>query len=1175
MSVTGGERRVVSALVADVAGSTAIGERLGPERSKFLFDEVVLLMREEVERFGGTVAQLTGDGVLALFGAPTAHEDDSERAVRAALALRDSLARYATEVAPAYGIELTARVAVNTGPVVVPQRDAPPDVLYNALGDTVNVAARLQAFGDLVLGPATARQVEESFELEELGELELKGRSGPVSAFRVVGIREQPGARLETPLVGRERELAALTGALDGLFEGRGVIVSITGEPGIGKSRLVAEEEERFDGRIRFLAGHAVSYAEAIPYWPVRELIRTWLGLGVSDAEARIRLELRAELARTLADEAEEAYPFLAALLGVALEPEQDQRMREFAGDAVQHQTFDWLYRLVCALARERPLCLVLEDLHWSDEATLSLLEELLPAAEQTAVAFVLVHRSDPDHSAWQLVDRARRRFRRLFLELELEPLTHVDTHALAEADAGGELPEELTQLLAERAGGNPYFVGEALRDLRERDALEEENGRVVLVGEAAIPAALQEALQARLDRLDPEARELITTAAVIGRIFSLPLLERLLPRARLLPTLSELQWLQLVVEERSVPAPEYRFRHGLVQEVAYGTLVEARRRELHLRVGEALVELHRDSPAEVYGLLARHFAEADEPKRAVEYLLKAGDAARAAFAEDEAIELYRRVLVFMERTGDEASARETLLKIALTHHLAFDYDTANEAFGEAFARPAPVPPRLEPTERITWAVAAAGYTAVAPGHVNSPQGVGVARNLFRGLVAMGRDFDIEPDLAERFTVSDDGRSYLFTLRPDARWSDGTPVTADDFAFTYGQMADDDVATAFWLDGVSAHAVDERTLEIRLREPRNYFLHLLAQPPLFAWPRHVYEREGRDWHRAVSLVGNGPFVLTSRGENRDVIAAAPSWNGARGNLGEVTIEIEGSPAVAADRWRRGDYDVLDEMLAFRTVADSETVVQRSPGMVTWYLGFNAMRAPFDDPRVRRALAHAIDRHGPAEPLRGTASAAGGLLPPTMPGHSHRVAPPFDPDRARTLLSEAGYADGRALGEIALAYLELWEETASDLAAQLAAIGVRIRRVPAASDPDLYAAIEEGAHAYVWVWIADVPDPGGGFLSSILRVFPWLYRDEQLEGLLTRAASLRDQDERLRTYREFERIWIGEQASVVPIAYGDSLLWLRPWVTGMWMNAVAQSTFADVVVRRPHPARERS
>jgi hypothetical protein len=231
-----------------------------------------------------------------------------------------------------------------------------------------------------------------------------------------------------------------------------------------------------------------------------------------------------------------------------------------------------------------------------------------------------------------------------------------------------------------------------------------------------------------------------------------------------LLPTLSELPWLQLVVEERSGAAPEYRFRHGLVQEVAYGTLLEAERRERHLRVGEALVELHPDSPAEVYGLLAHHFAEADEPERATEYLLKAANAARAAFAEDEAIELYRRALGFMERIGDEPGARDTLLKIALTHHL--DYRAANQALCEAFAGPVPRPARLEPSEGITWALTAVWDRAVAPGYSDTKPAFEVGANLFRGLVAIGHDFSLKPDLAERFTVSDDGRSYRFTLHP-------------------------------------------------------------------------------------------------------------------------------------------------------------------------------------------------------------------------------------------------------------------------------------------------------------------------------------------------------------------------------------------------------------------------
>jgi adenylate cyclase len=246
MSVTAGERRVVSVLVADIAGSTPIAEKLGPERYKFLFDEIVRSMREEVERFDGTVAQLTGDGLLALFGAPTAHEDDSERAVRAALAIREAIGRYGADVGSAYGIELAARVAVNTGPVVIPAADAPPHELYNALGETVTVAARLQTAGDLVVGPATAQQVSALFELEELGDLELKGKSKTVAAFRVVSVREGAPAPLEPAFVGRHRELEVLSGVFDRLIEGTGAIVSIDGEPGIGKSRIVARRERAF-----------------------------------------------------------------------------------------------------------------------------------------------------------------------------------------------------------------------------------------------------------------------------------------------------------------------------------------------------------------------------------------------------------------------------------------------------------------------------------------------------------------------------------------------------------------------------------------------------------------------------------------------------------------------------------------------------------------------------------------------------------------------------------------------------------------------------------------------------------------------------------------------------------------------------------------------------------------
>ena len=345
--------------------------------------------------------------------------------------------------------------------------------------------------------------------------------------------------------------------------------------------------------------------------------------------------------------------------------------------------------------------------------------------------------------------------------------------------------------------------------------------------------------------------------------------------------------------------------------------------------------------------------------------------------------------------------------------------------------------------------------------------------------------------------------------------------------------------TASWLDGLSASALDERTLEIRLDEPRNDFLYLLAQPPLFAWPRHVYERDGRDWHRAVPLVGNGPFVLTGRDDDRVVLEAAPSWHGARGNVGEVTIELEASRAVAADRWRSGDYDVLDDVLARSAVADDETVVQRSPGMWTWYLGFDARRAPFDDARVRRALAHAIDRHGPAELLarsrgrHGRAAPADdagalqsrrpGIRPGSCPrapersGLRRRTCPRRDRARVsrpvgRTPRPTSPPSSRGSAFEFDFSPRPPFPTGGRDRTARRPRLALGLGRRP--------------------------PRPGWRLPRAVLRWPPWLYRDEQLERLLARAASLRDQDERLRIYREFERIWIGEQAAVVPIAYGD-------------------------------------
>lgn len=1166
MGEPAGERRIVTVLFADVVGSTTIGEQLGPERSKFLFDEIVGLIAAEVRRFGGTVAQLTGDGLFALFGAPNAHEDDSERAVRAALAAQETLADYVDQVSEAYGIGLAARFGINTGPVVLKVSDASPDERYNALGDTVNVAARLQSVageGGVAVGPSTARQIESRFDLQSLGELELKGKSDPVEAFRVSGERAVSGESwAASPFVGRNAELEMLTAVVSDLTAGRGAVVAITGEPGIGKSRLVAETRARFADDVTFLEGQGAAYAETFPYWPVRDLLRNWLGLGISDPEARARLELKAALSR-LNHDGEGAYPFLATLLGVALEPDLAQQIEELSGDSVQRQTVEAVSELVAALARERPLCLLLEDLHWADEATLELLEELLPLTDEEAVALLLLYRSEREHRSWQLGQLARQRYPHRYRELELGPLERDDALALAEA----ELPERVGDILVDRSGGNPFFLEEALRDLVERGALRRENGRYELaveIEELQVPTLVQEALQARLDRLSPPTRDVVGVASVIGRTFGLPLLEQVAAQEQLRKSLSELQRLELVVEERRRPAPEYRFRHGLVQEAAYAGLTESRRRSLHRSVGEALEQLAEEEAPEAYAVLGRHFAEGDEPERAADYLLKAGDVARGLDAEEEALEHYRRALEFLDRIGDERRGRDTLLKIALTHHLAFDFEQADRAYSEAFSRLVPKPQGAEPTERFEGGTLE--LDAFAPGYSYWQATWDFLPNLFRGLLMYDRDLNVVPAMARSFRLAHDGSSYRFEIRPDAVWNDGAPVTADDFAYAWQTMREEGVVTAHLLEPIEeAVALATHTLEVRVREPRESLLYLLAIPPAYPWPRHKCEELGEDWRHPENVIGNGPFVLTGYLEGEYSLEAGTAWPLPRGNVRQARF-VWGTTDDLGEAWAAGELDVLRITRRWpeAAVGSPQTVLETSAGLAVWFAGFVSDRPPFDDVRVRQAFSHATDRRAlkVGGDFPGDPAERGGMIPPAMPAHSHRAGLELDVDRARALLADAGFPDGQGFPEVVVGarivqagerLVQQWRET----------LGIEGRVY------DLPSGAYEGGDANVVLdgWIADIPDPRN-YIEGVQAVpGAHVLRDSRVEDLLTRARSVYNRRARIRLYQEAEQIWITEQAAVLPLDYFRQYALRRPWVEGFWVNPCVNAPLDEIRVKR--------
>jgi ABC-type transport system substrate-binding protein/class 3 adenylate cyclase len=1170
MVVTAGERRIVTALVADIVGSTAIGEKLGPERSKFLVDEVMRIMSEQVRRYDGTVAQLIGDEMLAFFGAPVSYEDDSERAVRAALAIQRAIGQYAQEVADAYGIDLAVRIGVNTGPVIVgAQRDGEDGYdPWNALGDTVNVASRLQQVageGGVVIAPETMRQVESCFDVEELGPQDLKGVGQRLTAWRVVGVREPERSDPSQPLVGREFELTVLERTMDALVEGRGTIVSIMGEPGIGKSRLLWEVRSSYRDRVRFIEGRGVSYAQSFPYWPIRDFLREWLEVGASTPEARVRLELKAELAHHFGEDAEEAYPFFASLLGLALEPDAAQRIRELNRESIQMRTFEVVYDLLCKLAAEQPFAIVLEDLHWADEATLELLESLLGVTEESAVALFFLYRSERELGSWRLGERARQRYPHRYKEIEVRPLPPDASKSLAVSTAGAEIPDSVAELLAERSGGNPFFLEEAVRDLLERGALQRDNGKWTLaVGEdeLVIPALVQGALQARLDRLDPATRDVLSIASVVGRTFGVQLLERLVERERLMPALTELQRLDLIYEKSRRPNPEYRFRHGLVQEVAYSSLVDSKRKKLHKRVGEALEDIYKESPEEAYALLARHFSEADDPEKAVDYLLKAGDAARGFYADREALEHYKKARGFLARTGDERRARDTLFKMALTYHLAFDFEHAEEMYDEAFTCRVDEAPRHEPTDRLETAV----YKpeTIVPGHVYSAEGMKITEHLFRGLLILDGELNVLPAMADNMRVSSDGLNYLFRLRDDARWSDGEPLTADDFAFAWTRMREQETPTAFLMEDVeTAEALDQWTLEITLREPRSYFPYILASPWSYPWPRHKCEELGDDWQKPENLVSNGPFKLAEFNDEHAFLIANPQWTGPRGNVREIEYTFLETSDEMVRRWLEGDFDVLT-FWNLRVLDAPNTIVEFTPDLHTRYLGFSADRPPFSNELVRKAFSHAIDREGLLRPEDSERAATrGGIIPPAMPGHSHRVGPEYNLELAKKLLADAGYPDGRGLPELKMLIPPWLVSTAEAMQEQLAQIGARL--VFRAAARKFWANALTDEHLWITGFGADYPDPDGFFRGLFREPFPF-YRDDEIDELVVQARSLGNQPERLRLYHEVDRLWVAEHAAVLPLAYGRSVALHRPWIEGFWANPLAKAGLDQIVVR---------
>ncbi|MGD0399369.1 MAG: adenylate/guanylate cyclase domain-containing protein [Syntrophobacteraceae bacterium] len=658
-----GENKIVTVMFADVVNSTGMFEKLDPEAVHEIMDGCFRLLIDEIHRHEGTINQFLGDGVMALFGAPIAHEDHAQRACHTALAIRKALEPYGESLQNLYGIDFNMRIGLNSGPVVVGSIGDDLRMDYTAKGDTVNTASRLEGAseaGQILVSRDTYRLAREAFTFLAMEPIRVKGKRDPLIVYELHRSRLAPGKSrglrdLSYAFVGRDHDMAQLKDIFAGLEVGRGQMVVVSGEAGIGKSRLLSELKRDITSReeVHWLEGRCLAYTSSVPYGPFLELIRNHAGIRdeLSEDHARRRLDLAVN---QFSPGDAETKAIIANMMLLRLSSEEINLLKGIQGELLRQRIFGLMVSFFTNLAEEHPTMLVIEDSHWADATSLELIEHLIPLTERLSLAIICVSRTETSETseAWmRLITKLRERCSDGFTNITLKPLSELGSLEMtARLLSLKNLPLALKELIAGRAEGNPFFVEELVRTLIERGALaqSEEGGwqATRLIESVTVPDTLQGLLMSRLDRLPPETKWLAQQASVIGRIFLYRVLLHMAERETDVDNdLSCMETNELIQERAHHPELEYMFRHALTQETAYQSLLAARRKELHCKTAQAIEELYSDRIAEFFTVIGEHFLRGEAWDRAFEYLIRAGDTATRLFALAEARLHYARAL--------------------------------------------------------------------------------------------------------------------------------------------------------------------------------------------------------------------------------------------------------------------------------------------------------------------------------------------------------------------------------------------------------------------------------------------------------------------------------------------------------------------------------------------------
>lgn len=703
------ERRFATVLFADVSGFTAMSRRMDPEDMTGIMNRCFEILEQVVFEHGGHVDKYIGDCVMALFGVPHALERAPLRAVHAAREMLRRVQEFQSRERIATPLNL--HVGINSGLVVAGEVGGATTRDFTVMGDTVNLAARLKdasPMGEIWVGPLTYRYTRDAFDYDALPPVTRRASEPPIVAYRLARVRDATRPRHDgffaSALVGREAELERLRERLAELGQGHGGIVSVVGDAGLGKSRLLVEMAGLDEARAcTVLKGGCLAVGRQLPFHPFVDLLRQWAGVGASDVDVRATALLTESVRAVAPERHDDLAPFLATLMGLRASEWHSVDLATIEGEARERLILKAMRDLLVAHAEHAPLVVVLEDLHWADRSSANLLDTLLPLAAETRVLFVLSFRPDFDGPARVLLDLLRGRHESEHTEIALAPLTLKECDLLARNLTGlYELPWATLGTFLRKAEGNLFFIEQVIRSLVDDGAIERRDGELVVterVRSAIVPGTIQEVIMGRVDRLAPESRRVLQVASVIGRIFQYEVIAAIVGDADLLDrALADLEQRQLIVERGADSERAYQFDHALAQEALYQSLLQRTRKELHLGVARTIETLYADRLSDFYGRLAYHYSRAEHLEKAEDYVFRAGDEAVRSAASHEALEYFReasRLYLLLHGEGGDAGKKARLEKsigIALLNQGNLSeavphFDTALEHLGERVPR--------------------------------------------------------------------------------------------------------------------------------------------------------------------------------------------------------------------------------------------------------------------------------------------------------------------------------------------------------------------------------------------------------------------------------------------------------------------------------------------------------